>query len=78
LLFIASNPCARYLSLRDFVMKDKIIRNGAYHQHVRHEASADVIAGQGVEQRSPGYGHLTEQASTPELLVHRGSDVGVM
>jgi len=42
------------------------IRNGAYHQHVRHEVSADVIAGQGVEQRSPGYGHLTEQVSTPE------------
>jgi hypothetical protein len=37
------------------------IRNGMYHQHVRHEVSADVIAGQGVEQRSAGYGHLTEQ-----------------
>jgi hypothetical protein len=47
------------------------IRNGVYHQHVRHEVSADVIAGQGVE-------HHTEQVSTPELLVHRGSDVGVL
>jgi hypothetical protein len=54
------------------------IRNVMYHQHVRHEVSADVIAGQGVEQRSAGYEHHTEQVSTPELLVHRGSDVGVL
>ncbi|KAH8794783.1 hypothetical protein BGZ57DRAFT_848029 [Hyaloscypha finlandica] len=49
LLFIASNPCVRYLSLRDFVMKDKIISET------------------GVEQRSPGYGHLTEQVM---VLMH--------